>query len=243
MTTIDTVRIIALLPLRDFENTTEYARRAHRFFNIGFSLITILLMILLPLTQFKGFHSILDLGDLLFWVFVPLTGMWGVGYQLQLLQSRDECNQPQSHTPVLNTIEPVEDSTHSVDSKESRGPGRPRCAQFDQSVGPLNDDIAIASLEDEMGSYADKELGSLEGRYIIDALNSSPYHFTHGEYSIQNLATWLFDSFRPKFRASLKSGNAMTTIKSERYNNDDAKKVKDRLNNKYLQLEKMQKKE
>lgn len=240
MTTIDTVRIIALQPLRDFDNTPEYARRAHRSFNIVFSLFTIMLMILLPLSKFKGFHSILDLGDILFWVFVPLTGMWAVGYQLQLLQSRDECNQPNPNTPIFNTSEPAEDT---ADSDESRGPGRPRCAQFDQSVGPLNDEIAIATLEDEMSGYADEELGGLEGRYIIDALNSAPYHFTNGEYSIQSLATWLFERFRPKFHSRLKSGNAMTTIKSERYNNDEAMKVKDRLNNKYLQLEKKQKKE
>ena len=243
MSTINSTRIIALLPLRDFENTPKSVQKAHRFFNIGYLIFTILLMVLLPTTQLKGFRSVHDFGDLMLWMFVPLAVMWAIGYQLQLLQSRDECNQPNPNTPVICPIKPTKDDTLPVRSTESKGPGRPACAQFDPRVGPLNNETARAALDEFMGEYADGELKATDGRYIIDALRAYPHYFTNGDNSLESLASWVFERYRVKFRPLLKSGISMTTVNANRLDEDKAKLVKDKLNNKYIQISRKKKKE
>ena len=264
MATIDSVRIIALQPLRDFENTSDNAKIVHRYFNLGYSLFTFLLMVIFPILKCKAIHSFLDSGDILQWVFLPLTAMWVLGYRLQLFQSRDICNQPNPRIPIFNqniyqfvskesisnqySLEEYEpagstkDDTHPVKSTKSRGPGRPPFPRFDQNVGPMKDEIATAALDEEMGEYADQELGSLEGRYIIDAILSAPYLFTNGEYTIKSLASWLFHRFHSKFPETWDNGLSMTTIRARRYNIDDAKLVKNRMNNRYLRIQRNRKK-
>ena len=94
-----------------------------------------------------------------------------------------------------------------------------------------------------MGEYADGELKATDGRYIIDALRAYPHYFTNGDNSLESLASWVFERYRVKFRPLLKSGISMTTVNANRLDEDKAKVVKDKLNNKYIQISRKKKKE
>lgn len=332
MATIDTVRILALQPLRDFENTPERVQRIHRYFNNAYALFTLFLMILLPVTQCKEYHSILDFsGNALQWAFSPVLAMWFLGYRLQLFQSREDGNQRSvntrssaqnflqfvhnefvsnmfisneyiknefvTHEFVTNefvtnefvsnefitnefttnefvtnefvtnefvsnesitnefttnevvtnvfvsneyvlmdnqSVEPANGETHPADLSESKGPGRPAYDCFEQSIGPLKDEISAAALDEKMNEFDDGELHAVDGRYFIDALRASPFYL-RGEYTLESLAEWFFERYKVKFWEKMKSARSMTTVGTKKYDDEKSKDVLDSLNKKYLQ--------
>ena len=245
MATIDIVRILAVQPLRDFENTPEKVKKIHRYFNNAYALFTLFLMILLPVTKCQMGHSVLDFsGDVMLWTFSPVIAMWFIGYRIQLLQSRDSANQTSVNTCppsqnifqfVLNeSVKPDNGNIHPVDSKESDGAGRPAYARFEQTEGPLTDEFMAAALDELMNEYDDYELHAIDGRNILDAMSDSKFY--KDQYTLESLAEWLYERYKVKFWKKMKSGLSMTTTGNRTYDFEKRNSISKSLESKYSKI-------
>ena len=81
----DWVRIIALMPFRESE-TTSNRHRTINYVYLGFSLC---LMVLIPVLRWKGISCLNDVADLELSLFAPLPAMWGLGLPIQCFGKKD----------------------------------------------------------------------------------------------------------------------------------------------------------
>lgn len=81
----DWVRIIALMPFRESE-TTSNRHRTINYVYLGFSLF---LMVLIPALSWKGISCLNDVADLELSLFAPLPAMWGLGLPIQCFGKKD----------------------------------------------------------------------------------------------------------------------------------------------------------
>lgn len=196
MMSFDFLRIIALMPVRDFPRNTEEEKKRHKAFNYAYLVFSIILVALLIVYKAEEVLSMLGLGDLLAWAVGAVIVLWIIGLLIQMCQN-------------------LSISYHSAPSEEPEPAqvipkkGRPVSPRVDPGVSPLKDDIAEEALK---AFFVEKggNLSTVDGSYILTGLLSLREYYLKGGYEKENLASWLHSSFAGYFKDSIKSRSFTT---------------------------------
>lgn len=185
MMSFDFLRIIALIPVRDFPLNTEDEKKHHKAFNYAYLVFSIILVALLIAYKAVDVQSMSGLGDLLAWAVGAVIVLWIFGLLIQLCQNLS----------ISYHSAPSEEPEPTVIPKK----GRPVSPRVDHGVSPLKDDIAEEALK---AFFVEKggNLSAKDGSYILTGLLSLREYYLKGGYEKRNLASWLHSSFAGYFK-------------------------------------------
>ena len=180
----DFLRIIALMPVRDFPRNTEDEKKRHKAFNYAYLVFSIILVALLIVYKAEEVQSMSGLGDLLAWAVGAVIVLWIFGLLIQMCQNLSISY----HSAPSEEPEPVISKT-----------GRRVMPRVDPGVSPLKDDIAEEALK---AFFIEKggRLSMTDGWYILNGLLSLRDYYLKEEYEKKSLANWLYSSFVGHFR-------------------------------------------
>ena len=197
MMSFDFLRIIALMPVRDFPLNTEDEKKHHKAFNYAYLVFSIILVALLIAYKAVDVQSMSGLGDLLAWAVGAVIVLWIFGLLIQMCQNLSISY----HSAPSEEPEPAQTSSPKK--------GRPVSPRVDPGVSPLKDDIAEEALK---AFFVEKggNLSTIDGSYILTGLLSLREYYLKGGYEKKNLASWLHSSFAGYFKDSIKSRSFTT---------------------------------
>ena len=238
----DWVRVIALMPIRDFETNPESVKIIHRRVNLAILGTSPIIMLIFIFARWKECQSAID-----FWVnfftsiLIALFVMWTVGALFQTLQSLDIANQPNTRNPINQGLESIISKAKddmppmlkpdTISTQRKRG--RPKKSCIKEGNRPTKNDFAQMGM-DTYFNELNEPLSSIGAKNFIKALqnDSIKSDYLADDYSEAALADWLIVTYRQYIRKSVTTAGTIKSAKSKGDEVDDVvKSLIDRLKN------------
>ena len=201
MMSFDFLRVIALMPVRDFPRNTEAEKKNHKTFNYAYLIFSIILVVLLIVYKAGEVQSMSSLGDLLVWAIGAVIVLWAVGVLIQALQGLN-CSTQTEEVVSIDEGSEVPQAREEEDDAEGdrpKRPGRKPKPRIEEGEDPLIDETARSALDEVM----DKQYGltSADGNAIMKGLLYHKDKYLKKEYEQSSLANWLYSTYIDHFKS------------------------------------------
>lgn len=211
MLTLDLVRVVALMPARDFESNNEAVKATHRHFNFFYLVISVLVMFI-AVVHNRSEISIMTIVSSIREVFQVILIMYILGLIIQVFQCLDTSNQNVDTCPL--------DTSHTQEfGTASRRPGRPADPVMEDSESPLVDERISGRIVAALQSYGHK-LNSREGGEVVTAIYQNWEVILKNKFTKEAIAQWLYKTYQDFFDG-FDSPRSMTTANACNQNNVD----------------------
>lgn len=227
MMSFDFLRVIALMPVRDFPQNTEAEKKNHKTFNYAYLVFSIILVILLIVYKAGEVQSMSSLGDLLLWAIGAVIVLWAVGVLIQTLQVLNYSNQTEEVAPIDKSSKVPQEGEKEVDVEgdHQKRPGRKPKPRIEVGKDPLIDETARKALDAFFDERYNLTVG--DGYAIIKGLLAHKDLYLKQEYEQRSLAQWLYAAYSSHFKNIQPMSMTTLTISSKSKQNECSDRLKD----------------
>lgn len=227
MMSFDFLRIIALMPVRDFPRNTEAEKKNHKTFNYAYLVFSIIVIILLVVYKAGEVQSMSSLGDLLAWAIGAVIVLWAVGVLIQALQVLNYSNQTEEVVSIDESCDVPQAGEEEDDAKENRpkSPGRKPKPRIEEGEDPLIDETARMALDAYFDERYNLTVG--DGYAIIKGLLAHKDIYLKQEYEQKSLAQWLYAAYSRHFKNIQPESMTTLTLSSRSKQNECLDQLKD----------------